>query len=67
MKEWSGFLFLGCLCLVGLTKVWNFSVTETNEIIKIGLHRFLNNFQIENNIVDQEIFKVYFDLDSKIQ
>ena len=41
--------------------------TETNEIIKIGLHRFLNNFQIENNIVDQEIFKVYFDLDSKIQ
>jgi uncharacterized alpha-E superfamily protein len=39
--------------------------TETNEIIKIGLHKFLNNFQIENNNVDQEIFKVYFDLDSK--
>ncbi len=39
--------------------------TETEEIIKIGLHKFLNEFQIKNNKVDSEIFKVYFDLNSE--
>ncbi|CAN1566870.1 Domain of unknown function DUF403 [Spirosomataceae bacterium] len=34
--------------------------TETNEIIKYGLHKYLNDFQVKNNIIDQEIFKVYF-------
>jgi uncharacterized alpha-E superfamily protein len=34
--------------------------TETGEIIKYGLHKFLNNFQVKNNNIDQEIFKVYF-------
>lgn len=34
--------------------------TETSEIIKYGLHKFLNDFQVKNNIIDQEIFKVYF-------
>jgi uncharacterized alpha-E superfamily protein len=33
--------------------------TETNEIIKYGLHKYLNDFQVKNNIIDQEIFKVY--------
>lgn len=36
--------------------------TETEDIKKAGLHKFLNNFQIKNNQVDSEIFKVYFDL-----
>ena len=36
--------------------------TETSEIIRIGLHTFLNDFQVKNNRVDNEIFKVYFDL-----
>lgn len=38
--------------------------TETADIIKIGLHKFLNDFQIKNNQVDSEIFKVYFDLNA---
>jgi uncharacterized alpha-E superfamily protein len=34
--------------------------TENGEIIKYGLHRFLNDFQVKNNDIDQKIFKVYF-------
>jgi uncharacterized alpha-E superfamily protein len=34
--------------------------TETSEIIKYGLHKYLNDFQVKNNNIDQEIFKVYF-------
>ncbi|MCF8325031.1 MAG: alpha-E domain-containing protein [Leadbetterella sp.] len=34
--------------------------TETNEIIKYGLHKYLNDFQVKNNKIDLEIFKVYF-------
>lgn len=36
--------------------------TETEDIKKHGLHKFLNDFQVKNNKVDAEIFKVYFDL-----
>jgi len=39
--------------------------TETQEIIDQGLHNFLNEFQIKNNNIDSEIFKVYFDLEAK--
>jgi uncharacterized alpha-E superfamily protein len=39
--------------------------TETSEIIKFGLHDYLNDFQIENNNIGKEIYKVYFDLESK--
>jgi len=35
--------------------------TETSEIMGTGLHSFLNDFQIKNNEVDSEIYKVYFD------
>jgi uncharacterized alpha-E superfamily protein len=38
--------------------------TETSEIIKTGLHKFLNDFQVKCNQIDNEIFKVYFDLDA---
>lgn len=34
--------------------------TENSEIIKYGLHKYLNDFQVKNNNIDQEIFKVYF-------
>jgi uncharacterized alpha-E superfamily protein len=34
--------------------------TENGEIIKYGLHKYLNDFQVKNNNIDQEIFKVYF-------
>ena len=33
--------------------------TETQEIIDQGLHHFLNEFQIKNNNIDSQIFKVY--------
>lgn len=36
--------------------------TETSEIIASGLHTFLNDFQVGNNEVDAEIFKLYFDV-----
>ncbi len=39
--------------------------TETSEIINTGLHKFLNDFQLQINNIDNEIFKVYFDLESK--
>lgn len=38
--------------------------TETKDIIQIGLHQFLNDFQIKNNQVDRDVFKVYFDLNA---
>ena len=39
--------------------------TETDEIVKGGLHKYLNTFQTKNNEIDSEIFKVYFDLEAK--
>lgn len=41
--------------------------TEMPDIVSIGLHTFLNDFQILNNQVDAEIFKVYFDLSFQTQ
>jgi uncharacterized alpha-E superfamily protein len=35
--------------------------TDSSDIIKIGLHKYLNDFQIKNNAIDNEVFKVYFD------
>jgi uncharacterized alpha-E superfamily protein len=35
--------------------------TETADIINYGLHSYLNDFQIKNNAIGHEIFKVYFD------
>ena len=35
---------------------------EISDIVNMGLHQFLNDFQILNNEVDSEIFNLYFDL-----
>ena len=39
--------------------------TEISDIIKFGLHEYLNEFQTKNNNIDDEVFKVYFDSELK--
>ncbi len=41
--------------------------TETSEILEMGLHQFLNDFQIANNKLDAEIYKIYFDVSGGVQ
>lgn len=38
--------------------------TEIQDIVDQSLHIFLNEFQTKNNEIDNQIFKVYFDLES---
>ncbi len=39
--------------------------TEVADVFQIGLHQFLDKFQIENNDIDSAIFNLYFGLETE--
>jgi uncharacterized alpha-E superfamily protein len=36
--------------------------TEIDDILKTGLHQFLDDFQTKNNEIGQTVFNTYFDI-----
>ncbi len=39
--------------------------TEVEDVFKMGLHEFLDNFQMQNNEIDNAIFDMYFGLETE--